>query len=82
MTNGCNDHLYEAVPGCVLCYAHLQGGNDALRMELKKANLQIHDWEEAAKELLKAPHNSFADAAARERVKALLRGISEKKEGA
>lgn len=37
MQNGCTpDHIFEAVPGCALCYAHLQGRNEALRSEMKK----------------------------------------------
>ncbi len=50
MNNGCSDHLYEAVPGCALCYAHLQGGNDALRSELAAARRTGEYW--------KAEHNA------------------------
>lgn len=52
---------------------------EALELHLRDANLQINDWREAVIELLKARHNSFADAAARERVKALVRGDTEKR---
>lgn len=82
----CKEHRWEWTdgdPGCPFCLRSKletsQRDADLCRAQLLDAQLQIGEWRDAAIELIKAPHNSFADAAARERVKGLIRGDAEKR---